>query len=337
MKNETVFNDFLEKLQLNSNILDAYEKEIPEEIRLQHDQIKLMEETIRKEISPNPLINESVAIVWLLKIIWLLDQRGITIDNYKERKEEGEQAFLSMIFEPLIKFNTRKEFFEKKYYLMQDAVLKTDKLGPNIKFEDINVSKISSSFIDYYILKDWKEWLKKSGNPIASGVLNMLPDLKKALRNAVNLMEAPVDELADISLYSNQPKMRGLKLFLTEEMIKSLKIPLDIIDELNEKLFNRGITKDLIELILKQIEKLEKAIDFQYMFTHLYNIFGEHVDMSLRAKKLLMHEIFLIYEHPMAITDKDEEKHFRDYPESTNETIDMRKIRVIELLIPDLK
>ena len=171
----------------------------------------------------------------------------------------------------------------------------------------------------------------------ASGVLNMLPDLKKALRNAVNLMEAPVDELADISLYSNQPKMRGLKLFLTEEMIKSLKIPLDIIDELNEKLFNRGITKDLIELILKQIEKLEKAIDFQYMFTHLYNIFGEHVDMSLRAKKLLMHEIFLIYEHPMAITDKDEEKHFRDYPESTNETIDMRKIRVIELLIPDLK
>jgi hypothetical protein len=39
----------------------------------------------------------------------------------------------------------------------------------------------------------------------------------------------------------------------------------------------------------------------------------------------------------MAITDKDEEKHFRDYPESTNETIDMRKIRVIELLIPDLK
>jgi hypothetical protein len=135
MTNDKVFDDFLEKLQLNNNLMDFYEKEIPEEIRLQNERILKLEEDIQKLMNKNPFIKDSQIFFVLCKIASLLDDRGITEHNYKE-KPEDTQEFPSLIFDLLKTIETGMIDFINNLNLMCKTINKTQKFGPTIKFED---------------------------------------------------------------------------------------------------------------------------------------------------------------------------------------------------------
>ena len=334
MKKKKSVESVFENLEINENIFDIYEQEIPKEEHVKQENWLLLREAIKSEYKYSPFIKSEIFINFLI-FMYNLDLKGIN-RNTIENQQKEDREFLTFLFELIEKQNPRMEMAIMQYEKMIRISFKAGKFVHEVTTEDVQFLKIAAAFYEYYFIKDAIDLLKKSDGDFAQSILNMIPNFIQHLSNASNLMKIEDKDIKDEQFYSNKPKLKGFKIFLTNDMLKLLKLPLEIIEEFNKKIFSNTITKEVIESLIASLNDLNNDVEFQFMFKNLDDVFGEHVQMSKRAKKILLHDIFMIYGHPMAITD-DEELKYLSGPNTTIQSFEMRKIRIIESLIPDLK
>lgn len=336
MKHTNEFEELLDKLKFNPNIMEIYNNEISESEKAAHTYVTNQLELINKEIIFESPYRFSSIYPWFVLIQILLYNADITRENYKAKAPDSSAIdFFEIYFKLIDKIAERKIIAERQYQETCILVQSHPKLNdPIITSHQINILKISSVFADYYFIKDINNVAKHIDNKLVKEFRVGMKSAKMGLYNAILLNGANVDELDGEIVKGN---ISGLRFGLDEFFVNKLKIPLELVKELNDKIFENTLSKEILEAIYNFVKEKESDLDFSFLFAELHNVFKDEVRLSVRAKKLLLHDIFKIYEHPRAITDKEEELYFQKDENSSLETLEKRKIRVAEALVPDLK
>jgi hypothetical protein len=333
MKQKSNTTNPLEDLELNEDIEQLVDSELTERDREELSNYQKFVIEFNGEYSSLCKSEFSHILFFLLHNLTI---HGITKENYAEKTtDQNAIEFYALFFEIVDAFlNLLKPAYvsfalaEKHIYL---SLNKKNKISGSFK-EDLIL--IHSTLFDYHLFKKVKEMVLQSESKFVKEVVNTLPELIMHLENAITLFDIDREELRGVTLYITKGNLKGSKLKLTGGIIEKMIEPLLVIDELNTKFFDNSLSKDMLKQFLIIMRGIENDSEFSSPFVLFAELFKKE-GLSLRARKLLIHDLLVIYGHSRALTSDNEDQYLKKT--TTLEAFKKAKIRVVELLVPGLK
>lgn len=320
------------ELSFSSEIQNIFESEISKPEKLLLDKLLNNRELIKKELQ-DTYLKESLCLPVILQLMSLHD----FLETYKancidKKKLEFLNAYTDLYNQVCETMHDNLKKGRERLVLMADLIMNHPIVRKNeARNFNIDIALINSTFYDYHFLTETKRWLNKTDNKITTEFMLGLDDLKTTIFNLINFNYEELDNL------NAKPKKSKKTVVLTSDEIKTRQKHLEMFDELSQSVFSGTLNKTHLDLFYKHLTSAENKMEFNFLFRRLSNVFNGENRFSERAKKLLLHEIFVIYKHPSSITDDDEERYLSKNENATNDTSDKRKVRVIQSLIPNLK
>jgi hypothetical protein len=196
---------------------------------------------------------------------------------------------------------------------------------------------VQSIFTDYNIAINVSKFIKGLEPEIKSEFECIKMELNTILENSAEYWEmTDQNKLRYKKAIINNGNKKPDKIFLSESMIIAMLIYINNIKEFNENILENSLTPELIREIIDLIKFCE---DFNFIddtLKRLIDIFPNDKSISIRKKKLIIHDFLLYFNHPKAMNSIDEELHLRKEGATLN-TLNQAKIRLVNQIIGNFK
>jgi hypothetical protein len=262
-----------------------------------------------------------------------------------------------IFYENAIKIKTSQELYDfndfmqnqleiivKKSICNVNQAIELWKLRSESKNGVFFISSINSAFADYYCLKSCIQYLKDKEPSFWLMFQNQLGILLENVNFNIKQRKSLNKETGPINNESMTVRTAGktsqVPKFYMDEAKKLFSATPEILNELNTQVFDNSIGFEQFEIIVSIMNQMSNLDDNTMLDTQFHNIdklFDENCKLSKRQRMLFLHDIFKLYGHPKAITDKDENYYDEHSEYASMDTLEKKKIRIIEQLLPNLK
>jgi len=319
-----------QKILLNAELNAEYKKEFADSERQILDQLFACSDAVQSDFLNNSIYRHSSFIKQIFTFLLLLKNAGITEENYPEIRNKEGVEFLGFFFDLLKELMEYKQTAAIRFEKMVLCLTQNKKYTGEITTDDFDFTMVSSAFADYHLIRKLKLILSKSNSEFAKKFNSLLKELKVNLSNSISLYDYKDSDLLDANFFSRGRTSNHAGFTITGDILESLNKPKKIIDILNSVIFENSLSREVLVDILRYIESIEADYNDTLIFQQLRHVFSEKLKISMRAKRLIMHNLFLIYEHNMSVANPD-------YKIFYKENLHKSRIRLIEHLIPDLR
>lgn len=334
MKKKIQINNLFDNLKVSPQIEEIFEKEVAETDKASFDIIQKYLVEIKRSLEQTLMKHSEILpkFVLLLLVLEEIKPKEGHLEETKDSKILG--GLLDICAKLKQKSSERYNESSAAFQEMVNTISNHPKIAKSnpIKF-NINVQLISSVFGDYYLLKDLKQIISRGENDFTLEFRQALQDFKAMLLNVSNLDKEDWGKIQMTKLRSHKT---GLQVSISSDEIKKNERYIELFDEISKVVFTDTLTRNHLKEFLKHMDAIEDEMEFNFVFKRMATVFRGEDRLSKRSKKLLLHEIFKIYKHPLSISDTDEENYLSK-DASSIETSEKRKIRVIQILIPNLE
>lgn len=310
------------------------------------------EETIKKDLPPgeyeefhqfNNLFNEITEILrknvlgksdiakYLVFINSILDLSGIKEYNYEEKITDPDaKEFLNLFF-PLFKRIILNENHHNTWDKLQTLISEYNKANNPNGTLAIDTQSIYSIFFDYEFFKEIKAIIPKLNPEWIKIFKEIKANLVASMGNAVSFMDKDLNDFVNkkSTVYGDNNNYQGF--YFTPEIIAAIQKSLEPYFELNEKFFTKSITGNFLKKLLQYVLNYN-SMGFENMQFHKLNeVFGVQTQMDDSHKKLLLHKIFELFNHPGIISNEEEINGI--YATFSHKELRQAKIRKVDVLI----
>jgi hypothetical protein len=258
---------------------------------------------------------------------------GLNSQSYNTYEfKKPEDAVLPYIYFRLFELVQEPELFIKKNLalikLLKDKSFYNGKIG----IEDIDVSIISSAFVDYFICDNFEKIVHSDFPQLNEEFLRLKCNVIKWVENAIIAKGLNEKDILNTSMKFKLEDGRIHEVFWDDEMIEILKNRFQNLEDFTNTFFGETMPVDLLIKIFSNLANM-KFKDFKdSLFSKLANAINPNVKLSERSKKLFIHKVFLHYNHPDAITDEASNALLND-TSAEKTTVETKKIRIVERLV----
>ena len=303
---------------------------ITAEEQIQIHQTILAQQEIRNEIR-NSAFNQSLYLEWFLLFKLIIDRYGLKPENIDIQKDVNlsflksilifSEDFCKILEKSIINISIEENFQNHKIELL----------------ETLDFGLIQSIFTDYTIAINVSKFIKGIEPEIKSEFECIKMEFNTLLENSANYWEiTDQNKLRYKRAIINNGNKNPDKLFLSESMIIALFISINNLKEFNENILENSLTPELIREIIGLVKFCE---DFNFKdetLKRLIEIFPNDKSITIRKKKLIIHDFLLYFNHPKAMNSIDEELHLRKEG-ATLDTLNQAKIRLVNHILGNFK
>jgi hypothetical protein len=321
-------SELLEELNFNTNLEETNEV-VPEDILDQSKHHLLIINEIEESLKTTPL-NKSAFAKQLFHFNYLLENSGITEENYKEVVSNDEnQYFLGLYYS--FKNKVLVKDFEIKYKKLVAFSINYFKEKDKGKIITINPDQIFSVYFDYMIIKELKSIFLSIKPEIKNEFTEIYTNLLSSLNNAASLMNEDLDSFNSKkgTLYGNNNNYKSI--MLNKDIIELFRKNLEPYNILNSTVFSNSITDKFLIKLIFYIENFQISDLDNEIFNRLNYTFTEDTELSTYKKNLFIHELLLeFFLHPKAINLIKDEPIFKN---RTKNEIEKNKISIVKSII----
>lgn len=203
--------------------------------------------------------------------------------------------------------------------------------------KNIEVELICSVFFDYKTLKEIKNlWLNLNLN-FKNEFLGMMEDFKELINNGAELWgESEADFIHKTAVFYKS-KTKVSKIVFMRTMVKGLFDSINPIKVLNENVLDNSITKECLTELLALITEFSFDDLENHELNRLKPLFLKLPHLSIRSKQLILHDIFLLFGHPSAMSEQDKDNLLGKVDKRIRKDTEQMKTRMIERLVGELE
>ncbi len=324
MDNKNKLDELFEKIDLD-NIDESLVEEIPQNEMESFEQLNSSQKTFAEAFKFKPFGSSDLAIntfVFAHKI------QNIKMLNTPENIIIGDliYKFYELLTDKYIidrkKWN---KLYELIYYFNRKNQIK------ETNFYDIQ--KIYSEFFDYYALTILKNCYNSLNSDFKNQVNDIIFNFIGSIKNASSLWEMKMKDVNDFTGKKAVSRINNnmLSLFLTPDMMNELITIVGKYQELDDKVFNNSLNSEILMEFAEVVEQIDILESFKFDKTR--EIFENIPLVKQRKKMLLVHEILVLFEHPLAISSEKEEEFFKINENSTKQSLEQKQIRIAEQVL----
>lgn len=321
-------DEIFENLKFNTNVNELMAEFSEQEMEGFESAYKLQSEI--EDLLGTTLLNKSKIASILIFYGALFENSGITKDNIQEKiLDDDSKYFLGLFLNLLDKiFTPDKDIIRYKELidLIKEHQIKM-KL-PSKHFIDLHT--VFSAFWDYHVITEITSSIKKLDSKYKQDFNEIIDSIIKSIVNASKFIHKDLEELTKKKA-TVQDKRTHTTFYLTTEMIDCIKKDLEIYSTLNKKIFMDSLSNETLDLIANLIMKFKYSDIETKIFPKLDNFFGINSAITKYRQKLLLHEIFVFYNHPSVISRENEAS--ATYSAMSIKELNLAKIRKVEALL----
>jgi hypothetical protein len=254
--------------------------------------------------------------------------------NINKIKDKDSRQFINLIyeyFEKVANEDTLNDLHEKLMTLIKAKFpIESDQTN-------IEVALIDSVFFDYKSLNELRRsWMALNPN-IKVEFLEIWQDFIELINNGAELWgESEADFIHKTNvIYKSKKKVSNL--IMMRSLVRGLFDSINPIKELNEKVLENSITKECLTELFTLLDELKFDEIENHEFGRLKPIFLKQAHLSQRSKQLILHDIFLLFGHPSAMSEEDEDNLIGKVDHRTCKDTEQMKTRMIEKLVGKLE
>lgn len=254
--------------------------------------------------------------------------------NINKIKDKDTRQFVNLIYEYFEKVadeKTLNDLYEKLTELIKAKFpIESDQ-------KNIEAALICSVFFDYKSLKELRSsWLAL--NPkIKEEFIELKQDFMDMINNGAELWGETESDYNHKSAPIHKSKNRVLKLKMMRSMVKGFFDSINPIKDMNEKVLDNSITKECLSELFTLLDELRFDEIENHEFERLKPLFSKQAHLSQRSKQLILHDIFLLFGHPSAMSEEDEDNLIGKVDHRTSKDTEQMKTRMIEKLVGKLE
>ncbi|MDP1727205.1 MAG: hypothetical protein Q8M15_10520 [Bacteroidota bacterium] len=322
--------DILNLLKIGEIDEETIKKDLPpgdfEEFHQYSNLFNEITETLSKNI-----LGKSEVAKHLVFINSILHMSGIEEHNYEEKVIDPDaREFLNLFFQ-LYKQTILNENHHINWDKLQKLIGDYNKTNNPTGTLAVDTQLIYSIFFDYEFFKEIKTILPKLNPEWIKIFKEIKANLVSSMGNAASFMDKDLNEFVNkkSTVYGDNNNYQGF--YFTPDIIAAIQKSLEPYIELNEKIFKNSITGNLLKKLLEYVLNYDSFGFENTQFHKLKDVFGVQTKMDDSHKKLLLHEIFTLYNHPGIISN--EEALNGIYSTFSHKDLRQAKIRKVEALI----
>lgn len=324
MDNKNKLEELFKKIDLD-NIDESLIEEVPKEEIFTFENIFLEKNIIKEEYKLEPFGNSELA-----GFVFLFVYKIQNIGPPKTQDELNLFCFISN-FCTQYSFDKPNNFKKwNKLYELINSFNKENKIEETNFFE---VQKIYSEFFDYYLLNTLKNSYYSLNYDIKNQFNNIILDFVVSLKNASSFWDIKMKDVNDFTGKKaiSQIKNKFLSVYLTPDFMNDLLTIVGKYQELDDKVFNNSLNGEILMEFADLVERFNLLESIKFDKTK--EVFQNMTTIKHRKKMLLMHEILVLFEHPLALSLEKEEEFFKINENSSKQSLLQRQIRIAEQVL----
>ncbi len=324
MDNKNKLDELFEKIDLD-NIDESLIEEIPQNEMESFEQVNSLQKTFAEAFKFKPfgfsdLAIKAFAFAHQIQNIKMLNTpENIIIGDliYKFYEQLTDKYIIdrkkwNKLYELIYYFNRKNQIKETNFY---------------------DIQKIYSEFFDYYVLTILKNIYDGLNSDFKNQVNDIILNFVGSLKNASTFWDLKMKDVNDFTGKKaiSQINNNFLNVFLTPDMINNLLTIVGKYQELDDKVFNNSLSSGILMEFAEFIEQID--IIELFKFDKTKEVFENMTTIKQRNKMLLMHEILVLFEHPLAISPIKEEEFFKTNENSSKQSLLQKQIRIAEQVL----
>lgn len=285
---------------------DAIRSDLPVEVLEQYNFALKLDEEIKEVLQTN-FLRRSAFGKHILKFYLLIRTKGITEDNYNQVGIETDYIVFLDLFYTIFKRVSSSYDHTTQINALSDLIINFCENECPGKRVQIDVELIYVLFLDYEIILLCKEAIKELSPEWKDIIDEVEKSVISSLRNAAEFIDEDLDNFVYSKGMAHGDNNNYRKFTFTPKMIQALRESLAPYIELNEKYLAYSLNKTVLGQMIGYLLNLDFDGIENFNFHKLKDAFLEDNELNYSNKMLLLHNVFLFYTHPKAISKDDEE------------------------------